>query len=44
MEKRAYKKPSMKVYETGQSARLLVGSEHFGYTPAVTPDDQNKLA
>jgi hypothetical protein len=39
MEKRAYKKPSMKVYEIGQSAHLLVGSEYFGYTPGIAGDD-----
>lgn len=29
----------MKVYEIGQSAHLLVGSEYFAYTPGIAGEE-----
>ena len=46
MKKKQYMKPSMKVYEIGNTTRLLVGSEYFGYTPRIPGmgEDEKKLA
>ena len=46
MEKKKYMKPSMKVYEIGNTTRVLVGSEQFGYTPRIPgqPTDEKQLA
>ena len=46
MEKKQYMKPSMKVYEIGNTTRLLVGSENFGYVPGIPGmgEDEKKLA
>lgn len=46
MKKRQYMKPSMKVYEFGNTTRLLVGSENFGYTPRIPGmgEDEKHLA
>lgn len=48
--KRKYEKPSMKVYELPQSARLLAGSggpldgnQWLNYIPGIS-HDENKLA
>lgn len=43
--KRAYEKPSMKVYELPRRAQLLVGSDsdNWGYSPTIS-EDMNQMA
>ena len=45
--KKRYQKPTIKVYDLPNSARLLGGSPYEGgnaYIPALDPTDENKLA
>lgn len=45
MKKKAYEKPSMKVFELQQRTMLLVGSYPGEvYAPGLQVDDMNKLA